>query len=631
MAQIIGCYVNDPQDNGETILRDMAVRMRRPTQPPAQTWSPSAAGGGIGVLLGHEFGALATGKRPDDGCAVALDGRLTSPALAGEELAVELLGKYRRNGPGFVAQLRGSFALAVYDATQRRLVCATDRVATRSLYWTHLPGLFAVSTELKGFLALPNLKVEMDPEAVAAYLRYGHLFGSRTLWRNIHRLRPGTILEYDAARDTVHESVYWRVEGLVQQRRPLTPDRLDALSTAFRGAVLRGCPQAGQGRVGLSLSGGLDSRAILSVLAGEKYPVNLRTEGVAGCVDERVAAALAEKTGNPWRFSALQTFDIAQYIGAMWRYVYLTEGMMVPEGYPGISAQQFAVEENLAVLQRGHGGEMARVGDAWPFQVRDQVLRQRTRGELVSYLEPAGGHADPRWLRLFTDAGMRKAIEEPGDTYANFISQFDAALTPAETLSLMYLYINESGSVAAYRNSLRGYVDMALPYADDDFLELVLGTDVTQRRDETIHHHIIRTHCPPLMKIANSNNGAPLDASRLQRVLTEKFLILMRRLSLPGFRHYHNVENWIRNTLRESVRSLLLEPRTQSRGLYDPEALRALLDDTEAPGNSRLLARLVMLEIWSRMFIDREIESYQFSLENTPPMQGMAGLASSPR
>jgi asparagine synthase (glutamine-hydrolysing) len=211
---------------------------------------------------------------------------------------------------------------------------------------------------------------------------------------------------------------------------------------------------------------------------------------------------------------------------------------------------------------------------------------------------------------------MRQSISNPVDTYTRFIDQYGPQVTPAEILNLMYLHINEGGSVAAFRNSLRGYVDMAVPFVDDDFLKLILATRVEDRRDSTIHHHLIRSHCPSLMKIANSNNGAPLDASPLRRVLTEKFLAVMRRLSLPGFRHYHNVQTWIRKSLRESVRSLLLEPRSLKRGLYDPTCLQEMLSDSAPPSSSRILPRLVMLEMWFRLFVDREIDDYQLTLDN---------------
>jgi asparagine synthase (glutamine-hydrolysing) len=600
----------------------MGERMRRPTQEPASTWLEPTGRGGLGALLGREFGAFgALGGKCT--CCVALDGRLVSPAADGPDLLEELVACYRALGTGFVEHLQGSFALALYDVNRQRLVIATDRYSTRPLYWTRLPGGLAFGSELKGFLALPDLAVRIDPAAVASYLRYGRLFGKRTIWRDVIRLPPRTVLEYDRTHDLVRERVYAPTEAVVQQRHALTADRKEALCAAFRRAVLRGYPETG--RLGLSLSGGLDSRAILAVIAGENRQVCLRTMGVEGCGDQRVGARLARCTGQSWQFTPLSRQEIGQYVEAMRRYVYLTEGMLMPDGFPGVASVQFADEEKLTVLQRGHGGENARVGDAWPFQVNDEVFRQRTRAELQNYLEQNVAQHPVAASPLFVDSEIRQAVQEPADTYAGFAAQMDSALTPAEVLSLMYLHINEGGSVCAYRNSLRGYVEMALPYADGNFLELVLGTTVADRRDATIHYHLIRKHCLDLMRIPNSNHGAPLDASRFRRVATEKFLFLMRRLGLAGFRHYHSVETWIRQSLLQSIRALLMEPRTRARGLYDATALNQLLEGPDTTAGARLLARLVMVEMWFRMFVDREVEGYQLSL--TLPEQTPAGLS----
>jgi asparagine synthase (glutamine-hydrolysing) len=143
-------------------------------------------------------------------------------------------------------------------------------------------------------------------------------------------------------------------------------------------------------------------------------------------------------------------------------------------------------------------------------------------------------------------------------------------------MNLLYLRINDGGQVTAFRNCLRGYADMALPYLDDDFLNFVLGTQVADRRGEAIHYHLIRAHCPALMKVPNSNHGAPLDASRLRRLATEKAHALFRKLRLPGFRHYHYVDAWMQKLLRESVRSFLLDSRSLSRGLVNPQKLKSI-------------------------------------------------------
>jgi asparagine synthase (glutamine-hydrolysing) len=117
------------------------------------------------------------------------------------------------------------------------------------------------------------------------------------------------------------------------------------------------------------------------------------------------------------------------------------------------------------------------------------------------------------------------------------------------------------------------------------------------------------------MKVPNSNHGAPLDASRLRRLVTEKSHSLARKLCLPGFRHYHYVDTWLKKLLRESVQSFLLDPQSTSRGLLHADKLQAILADTSAAGRPRLLARLVTVEMWSRLFVDRQLDQYTLSLQ----------------
>lgn len=435
-------------------------------------------------------------------------------------------------------------------------------------------------------------------------------------------MAPGKTLIYDVAGDSIQEHTSNSLESVLHQRQPLTENRLDALADAFARGVTQGChvanarPSANQEsvKVGLSLSGGLDSRGILAVLAAERTDTVLRTEGLEGCMDQRVGARLASETGFPWCFQPLRTFDIDTYVEATRRYVYLTEGMLVPEGFPGIGPIRFADEEGLSVLQRGHGGENARVGDAWPFQVRSDVLALTTTDQLSDRLEQGSAQPHSDHTHLFADGEVARAIAQPEDTLAGFARSINGSLTPAETMSLMYLRINDGGQVTAFRNCLRGYTDMALPYLADEFLDLVLGTRVSDRLDETIHHHLIHKHCPALMRVPNSNHGAPLNASKLRRLVTEKMHAAFRKLQVPGFRHYHNVEAWIQNSLRQSVRSFLLDSRSVKRGLLNETKLKAIIQDPNLAGRPRLLARLVTIEMWLRQFQDRESERYQLHL-----------------
>src|SRR5262249_31075301 len=261
---IFGCLTSSPQDWVRSALPGMAARMRRPTQGEAEIGYGPDDRGGLGALVSKEFGALAKVDGSEGPWLVALDGRTTSPSGPGDQWARDLVARLETAGAQSFRGLHGTFTLAFLDLTRGRLIVVTDHMATRSIYWTRLPGGLAFTSELKGFLALPDVKVRIDPQAVASFLRYGRIFGRRTIWRDVWRLPPGTLLEYDAAKDTVTEQTYWRAEEWIEPRQALTPERKAALTEAFRQGVLHGYPESG--RVGLSLSGGLDSRGILSAI-----------------------------------------------------------------------------------------------------------------------------------------------------------------------------------------------------------------------------------------------------------------------------------------------------------------------------------------------------------------------------
>jgi asparagine synthetase B (glutamine-hydrolysing) len=265
------------------------------------------------------------------------------------------------------------------------LVLASDRLSTRAIFWLRIPGGIAFSSEQKGLLAIPGWQAELDPQAIASYLRYGRLFGRRTMCRNVELLPPGRTLIYDLANDAVEERASCLRHGC--ERQPLTRDRLQAM-----GAFARGVNKMPVVRWIIAL--GLDSRG-MAVLAQRRTNTVMRTEGMEGCMDQRVGARLAAATGFPWCFQPLKQFDIHSYVEAMRRYMYLTEGMLVPEGFPGVGPIRFAEQERLSVLQRGHGGENARVGDAWPFQVKDDVLTLQSREDLVRYVEPTQIESTP--------------------------------------------------------------------------------------------------------------------------------------------------------------------------------------------------------------------------------------------
>ena len=629
MSQIFGAINPLDPAGAAALLANMGRLQRRSSQAPATTWTDASGRGGLGGLFSREhgcMGTLPTVAGPPG--AWLLDGeiyRLSPSAEAawrehrgdlldphGAEpgrppLAYAIPLLYARFGSDFVSHLDGSFCVALHDPRQRTLILANDRFATRAMYWSHYGGAFLFASELKGLLAASFLPRTIDIRALSEFFAFNRVLGDRTLLEHVRRLAPATRLEYDSASGALEQHVYWTPVDDVARRLPLSPQRLDAMTAAFRRSVILRSPP--ESRVGISLSGGLDSRVIAAIMAGERRPVHTCTTGIVGCADQRLARRVARAASASHSFYALTREMVQRYVDALHTAIRLTDGMVLVGGFPAGLTQVFCDEHRIDILLRGHGGENARLQDAWPFQVNDAVLTMRSRSELLGHLRRVLWTTPPQvdWPRLFPDAHLRPAEALADASLSELLGQFPADLTPAETMNLLYLSQVDATGPPATRSGLRAHTEMGLPYLDYPFISLILATDARERCGPTIQHGIIRRTAPSLMRIPNSNTGAPLDASSLRLTVTDKLNTLMRRLQLPGFRHYHYMELWIKDLLAAQVDALVLDKRTLSRGLYDPRYLTRLVGDSRSDTSmSRLLNLVVNLEIWFRLFCDGE-------------------------
>src|SRR6185503_9112191 len=104
--------------------------------------------------------------------------------------------------------LRGMFALAIWDDKDRSLFIARDRAGKKPLYYTTTNrGTFVFGSELKAVLEHPDVKRELDPESLDAYLTLGYVPDPLTIFRNIHKLPPGHYLKLREG--TIKITQYW--------------------------------------------------------------------------------------------------------------------------------------------------------------------------------------------------------------------------------------------------------------------------------------------------------------------------------------------------------------------------------------------------------------------------------------
>lgn len=170
---------------------------------------------------------------------------------------------YEEYGPGCLSRFNGQFALAIWDARERSLFLARDRLGVRPLYITEAGGALVFGSEIKAMLAAPGVTAEPDPLALDQIFTFWSTLSPRTFFQGITELPPGHYMRVKDGRVAMER--YWEMAfpgGDTTQRRPTreyAEELRELLVDAARIRLRADVP------VGAYLSGGLDSSTVTAI------------------------------------------------------------------------------------------------------------------------------------------------------------------------------------------------------------------------------------------------------------------------------------------------------------------------------------------------------------------------------
>jgi asparagine synthase (glutamine-hydrolysing) len=171
-----------------------------------------------------------------------------------------VLKAYARWGAGALTRFRGMFALAIWDARERTLFLARDRLGIKPLYFTRGPAGFAFASEVRALLATGFAERRLSRRALTSYLAFGAVSGPDVILDGVRSLPPGHYLVWKDG--DVVEREFWSIP-LIPERDAHFDDEVRALRPILHEAVrLRLIADV---PVGVFLSGGVDSSAIVAL------------------------------------------------------------------------------------------------------------------------------------------------------------------------------------------------------------------------------------------------------------------------------------------------------------------------------------------------------------------------------
>jgi len=149
-------------------------------------------------------------------------------------------------------------------------------------------------------------------------------------------------------------------------------------------------------------------------------------------------------------------------------------------------------------------------------------------------------------------------------------------------------------------------VETRLPYLDNELVDELFSTPPSLKLRETIQAEILRRHCPKFLNVVNVNTGAKVGAGRLTRSIANFRKRVFAKLGVPGYQPYERLGLWLRRELQPLVRRILLSERCLSRGLFDPQTVRAAVNDhmSGRKNHTYLLLALMVFEVGQQELVD---------------------------
>jgi asparagine synthase (glutamine-hydrolysing) len=175
---------------------------------------------------------------------------------------------YEELGEACFAQLRGMFAIALWDDRRKRLLLARDRLGKKPLFYTWNGRRFAFASEIKALWPAGGIPDDMDLTALSDYFSFQYVPAPKTIYRHIRKLRPAHYMVVEAG--GIREVPYWDIR--FDETRDLSEEQwcerfLEEYQTAVKSRLMSDVP------LGAFLSGGVDSSSVVALMNRFQPPV----------------------------------------------------------------------------------------------------------------------------------------------------------------------------------------------------------------------------------------------------------------------------------------------------------------------------------------------------------------------
>jgi asparagine synthase (glutamine-hydrolysing) len=579
---------------------------------------------------------LATGHQPignEDGSIwIVFNGEIYNHRALREDLITRghryrtqsdtetIIHLYEEYGRDCVQQLRGMFALAIWDGKRKCLFIARDRLGIKPLYYRLTAENFLFASEIKSLLAHSGVRAEFNPAIIPEFLAFGYLSAEATFYRQIVKLLPGHWLELSEQGGLLVEQ-YWDLPSACDEDRHDEAYYVGAYRDLLEGAVsshlMSDVP------LGVFLSGGLDSSAVAALMTKiRREPIETFSVGYpeAAYSELPYARTVAQHLKSVHHEVFVSSQD---FFRALPKLIWHEDEPIVWTSSVSLFFVAQLARKHVKVVLTGEGSDETLAGySRYAFTLKNVAFDRIYRGIIPRMVRH--GIRDSIATSAWINATVRRKLSHTflgldGDSWISFyFDNFFSAFNQKDRRELLTdEFLGQIKDEGAYRSVLRYWEN-----ASGDLLQRLLYTDIKTYLVEL------------LMKQDNMSMAASIESRVpfLDHVLVEWAMRVPAHIQIRGTAGKRILKKamegllpqsiiyrpklgfptpwsgWLAGPQLDNIEGLLLEPRSMRRGFFKKTAVERLFREHRASYRDHYdrIWRLLNFELWHRVCLEGE-------------------------
>lgn len=476
---------------------------------------------------------------------------------------------YDQKGDAFVKDLRGMFAIAIYDDAKKHLLLTRDRAGKKPLnYMVTSEGNVVFASELHALVSHPSVRQRINTEAVDRFLSFRIIPAPLTIYRDVFKVEPGTVVIFDE--HGMEKQRYWRFDFTERE----TGDE-EELVQKLTGLLHEAVEVRLQSEVplGALLSGGLDSSLIVSVMS-RLVSVPFHTFSI-GFHDRQFnelqhARVVSDHCGTIHHEHVITPDSALPVINE------LLLNFGEPYAFPSAIATYFMnrlARQFVTVVLTGDGADEIFCGYN-RYKTFDSLSDADISTQYQSVL--TDGLLDSVKRRLYSKAFKDQLGDEfPANYLRDRFAQTDRRmhkLNRAMEVDCNF-WLPDAQLVKIDITSMANSVEVRCPMLDTRLVEFVTGIGVKHKLSDGIEKQVLKT----------------VAASFLPAGIVNRH---KQELAVP-------LEHWLTSSLRNEITRTLLSEESLSRAYFDPDRLTEFIENY-SERDSYAVWTLYILEAWHR-------------------------------